>query len=343
MNEQNQKNPTNVTKTVAGPNRRARRARQQQRQRIERHLKRRLGQDLVIFYTSDYVVEGNSFETSEKSGRVAESLEKRPVTGVVVVEPEPATVEELAPVHSAEYIQAVATGEPRTLAGSNGLGWWPGLFRAVSASTGGVIDAVLFAYRNRVHAGSLSSGLHHASADRGAGFCTFNGIAVAAKAARADGARRVLIVDFDAHCGGGTASIIEGVEGIEQVDVSVVEYDGYRSRPDARLEFADAEDYLEVCESILAGIESPETVDVVIYNAGMDPHEDAGGVGGITAEVLAERERLVFDWAERHGLPVAFVLAGGYLQGADWTELVNLHRLTIRKAAAVMQARPAAA
>ncbi|MFM8973568.1 MAG: hypothetical protein ACKOOG_13235 [Actinomycetota bacterium] len=102
MNEQNQKNPTNVTKTVAGPNRRARRARQEQRQRIERHLKRRLGQDLVIFYTSDYVVEGNSFETSEKSGRVAESLEKRPVTGVVVVESEPATVEELAVVHSAE-------------------------------------------------------------------------------------------------------------------------------------------------------------------------------------------------------------------------------------------------
>ena len=59
--------------------------------------------------------------------------------------------------------------------------------------------------------------------------------------------------------------------------------------------------------------------------------------------MLAEREGLVFDWAEEHGLPVAFVLAGGYLVDTDWEELVGLHRLTIRKAAAVMQARAAAA
>ena len=84
-------------------------------------------------------------------------------------------------------------------------------------------------------------------------------------------------------------------------------------------------------------------LDVVIYNAGMDPHEGAGGLIGITTDVLAEREGLFFDWAEEHGLPVAFVLAGGYLQGVGLDELVGLHRLTIRKAAAVMQTRTAAA
>ncbi|MDP9374370.1 MAG: hypothetical protein M3Q65_18350 [Chloroflexota bacterium] len=29
-------------------------------------------------------------------------------------------------------------------------------------------------------------------------------------------------------------------------------------------------------------------------------------------EILAERERLVFDWCRRQRLPVAFVLAGAY-------------------------------
>ena len=36
---------------------------------------------------------------------------------------------------------------------------------------------------NRV-AGSLSSGLHHARADRGNGFCTFNGLVVASSVLR---------------------------------------------------------------------------------------------------------------------------------------------------------------
>ena len=48
---------------------------------------------------------------------------------------------------------------------------------------------------------------HHARPARGMGFCLFNNVAIAARAARQRGLRRVLIVDFDVHHGNGTQEI----------------------------------------------------------------------------------------------------------------------------------------
>jgi acetoin utilization deacetylase AcuC-like enzyme len=51
--------------------------------------------------------------------------------------------------------------------------------------------------------------------------------------------------------------------------------------------------------------------------------------------VLAEREQLVLAWCRAHRLPVAFVMAGGYVSDQlSQDELVALHRLTIEAAAA---------
>ncbi|HJQ12999.1 MAG TPA: hypothetical protein VJ840_18350, partial [Gemmatimonadaceae bacterium] len=75
--------------------------------------------------------------------------------------------------------------------------------------------------------------------------------------------------------------------------------------------------------------------DLCIYNAGMDPHEDCstGGLPGITTDVLAEREKIVFDWCAGRKLPIAFVLAGGYAGlKLDKASLVALHRLTLTEA-----------
>ena len=49
---------------------------------------------------------------------------------------------------------------------------------------------------------------HHASANRGMGFCVFNNIALGARyAQRKHGAERVLIIDWDVHHGNGTQDI----------------------------------------------------------------------------------------------------------------------------------------
>jgi acetoin utilization deacetylase AcuC-like enzyme len=211
------------------------------------------------------------------------------------------------------------------------------LWRAVCASNGGAVAAARHAFRSRTNTGSLSSGLHHAHRDRGGGFCTFNGLALAVDALRDAGAERILIVDFDAHMGGGTSSLVRDVPGVIHVDIAVSGgVDTYRcpGPPDSLEIVANADDYLPAVEQALGRVDD-EPFDVCLYNAGMDPHEDCsiGGLDGITTDTLRERERRVFQWAALRRLPVAFVLAGGYASPALTEDaLVGLHRLTIEAA-----------
>jgi acetoin utilization deacetylase AcuC-like enzyme len=242
---------------------------------------------LPVFYSPKYLYAKITSDTTTKAAAVAASLEVQPIKYVQVREPSRAiTASEIALVHSPEYAKAIVTGSNRALADSNGLcSWTPEFASSRLWATGGVRDAVLEALRTRGNAGSMSSGLHHARYDYGKGYCTINGLAIGAKLALQEGAKRVLIVDLDAHGGGGTASLIAGVPCIEQIDVSVSSYDDYVGTPQCNYTLVStASDYLPVVRTALARCANPESIDLVIYNAGVDPHQDCttGGLRGIT-------------------------------------------------------------
>lgn len=285
---------------------------------------------MPIFFDPSFNDVSMTFDTFVKAVALHAHFRAADIAGLTFRAPTPLTAAELSEVHARAYVDAVATGEPSDLAGSNGIGWDAGLFHAAATSSGGVVDAILHVLEHGGFAGSLSSGLHHARADEGAGYCTFNGLVLAARRALLAGAARVLILDLDAHCGGGTASLIEGVAGIEQVDVSVNPYDRYRPTEQAGLVLSTGATYLDDVAAALAGINDPDSISVVLYNAGMDPHQHAGGgVRGVTTEVLARREAMVFEWAAARGLPLAWVPAGGYTgHGLTLDEVCGLHRLT---------------
>jgi acetoin utilization deacetylase AcuC-like enzyme len=289
---------------------------------------------LPVYYCADYVLAGHAFETTRKSRWVAESLAARPIPPIELVRPSMLTEKQLCAVHNPDYVAAVRTGEPRSWASSQGFEWDPGLWAMVLASNSGAVEAALAARRTRV-AGSLSSGLHHARHSSGLGFCTFNGLALATRAALDGAASRVLIVDLDAHCGGGTFELLGDDARVWQCDVSVCEVDRYRPGAHGTLDIVwTAADYLPTVERRLAELTGP--FDLCLYNAGMDPYEGCpiGGLDGITRDVLACREKMVFEWCASRAIPIAFVLAGGYLRGeSDRDELVELHRLTLSAAA----------
>jgi acetoin utilization deacetylase AcuC-like enzyme len=72
--------------------------------------------------------------------------------------------------------------------------------------------------------------------------------------------------------------------------------------------------------------------DLLLYQAGADPHRnDPLGSLGMTTEQLLERDRVVFEFCRRKGLPVLFVLAGGY-QEPIAEKLLPLHLNTFRAA-----------
>jgi acetoin utilization deacetylase AcuC-like enzyme len=121
-----------------------------------------------------------------------------------------ASDDELARVHGAAYLEELQ----RTLPGHEG--WLDadtyfseGTWDAARGAAGAVSELAI-----QVMAGQRQRGLavvrppgHHAEADRAMGFCIYNNVAVAAAAARAAGAARVAILDWDVHHGNGTQDI----------------------------------------------------------------------------------------------------------------------------------------
>lgn len=288
-----------------------------------------------VSYTPAYVGAAHAFETTRKAAWVADSLKSRPISGIDLVANASLTQPQLQRAHDAGYIRAVRTGEPRALAQSQGFAWDPQLWPMVLASNGGALAAAQRAMTEGV-AGALASGLHHARREQGRGFCTFNGLAIAALELRARGVRRILVIDLDAHCGGGTYSLIGALSGVHQLDIAVDPFDHYATSGANTLDLVtQASRYLPTLDARLAEL-AKQPFDLCLYNAGMDPHEGCavGGLPGVDAKLLQARERRVFSWCARKRLPIAFVLAGGYLgPQLDREALVDLHRLTLQAAA----------
>jgi acetoin utilization deacetylase AcuC-like enzyme len=280
-----------------------------------------------VFYNADYVSSDYAFDTTRKSGALAAALKDG--SSADVVDPgqfTEQTKEIIDRLHSPEYVQAVLTGAPSDLAESQGFEWDPNLPSMAIAHSAGLVAAVaeVLTSTSRV-AGSLSSGLHHARRDRGAGYCTFNGLAVAATEALDRGAERILVLDFDAHCGGGTRSMTSSDE-VVQIDVSTVMFDSWRpSAAEDSLTYSGPTSYIDDIAAALQRASRAGTFDLVFYNAGMDPANS-----GVSRADLNVRERMVAEWAADREQRLVYALAGGYTGGGiTMEELVALHRLTV--------------
>jgi acetoin utilization deacetylase AcuC-like enzyme len=226
-----------------------------------------------VFYNADYVSSEYAFDTTRKSGALAAALKES--SQATVVDPGQfmeRTRELIDRLHSTEYVQAVRTGTPSDLAESQGFEWDPKLPSLALAHSAGLVAAVSEVLTSTVRvAGSLSSGLHHARQDRGAGYCTFNGLAVAATEALDRGAARVLVLDFDAHCGGGTRSMTSSDQ-VVQIDVSTVMFDSWQpSAAEDSLTHSGPDSYTDDIAVALRQASRAGLFDLVLYNAGMDP------------------------------------------------------------------------
>lgn len=239
-----------------------------------------------------------------------------------------------------QYIMALRTGTPVELAESNGFEWCKDIHTMTKYNTAGVIAAADSAMCTNGISGSLSSGLHHASYERGAGFCTINSLAIAAfNALRGDrySYDKVLILDFDAHNGGGTIDMIrrnDFVRNIHQVDLSTSTFDEYDQAENHKIYYEhDDDSYIARVDSILKeSLISTGAYCLVLYNAGVDPYPE------ISREALALRDKMVFEYCRKYNVPCAFTLAGGYTDTQSMDELAETHINTVRAAEAAMRA-----
>ena len=92
---------------------------------------------------------------------------------------------------------------------------------------------------------------------------------------------------------------------------------------------AEAEGFLDQLPEI---VDAFEGCDVLLYQAGADPHIDDPLGGWLTTDQLFRRDRLVFKSAQALGIPIAWNLAGGYQRDADGgiEPVLAIHRNTMR-------------
>ena len=83
------------------------------------------------------------------------------------------------------------------------------------ASVAASLDALKFARNGEMVFSLMRPPGHHATREKSMGFCYLNNIAIAALEARATGAKRVAVFDFDVHHGNGTEDILLNQPGVE--------------------------------------------------------------------------------------------------------------------------------
>ncbi len=243
--------------------------------------------------------------------------------------PEPCPRVWLEAVHSSEYVEEVFTATvPRDKERRIGFPVTPHIANRVRHTNGGTWLASQLAMQHG-YAANSAAGSHHALADTGAGYCVFNDLAVTANRLIAQGdAARVLIVDCDVHQGDGTASLMAGRDDVFTFSIHAEKnFPVRKARSTLDVPLADGTEdaeYLTTLERHLPDILGEFAPDVVLYQAGVDPHrEDRLGRLALSDDGLTARDRFVIREARCRGIPVASTLGGGY--GADQRAVANRH------------------
>ncbi len=277
---------------------------------------------MKVFYRKEQVgPPQRSSPSAHKPRLVVEDWRKHFGAALEICSFEPATEEQIVRAHHADYVKGVLDGSC-----TNGFGNCdPAVAASLPYTSGSMVAAAEHAVLHREVVCSPTSGFHHAGFSEAGGYCTFNGLMVAALAMKDAGlVNRVAILDCDAHYGNGTDDIIRrlGINWIEHHTQGNAFWDVASAAHGAYERWLDA------------AITKCQPCDLVLYQAGADPHinDPLGGI--LSTEQMHERDRTVFK--QMGHLPMVWNLAGGYqvVRGEAEAERIEpvlaLHRETAR-------------
>ena len=258
----------------------------------------------------------------------------------------PASDGELALAHAPEYVQAIANGSVAPdIQREIGFPWSPAMVERARRSVGATVSAARMAMQQGL-AANLAGGTHHASANRGGGFCVFNDAAVAARLMQAEHARvsrlplQVAVIDLDVHQGNGTASIFARDRSVFTLSLHGEKNFPFRKvASDLDVDLPDGcgdDEYLHALDLALDELSRRFRPDLLIYLAGADPlASDRLGRLSLSPDGLEARDRRVFEWAWQRRVPLALTMAGGY--GVPIEDTVAVQMTTWRLAVGYWQ------
>lgn len=250
--------------------------------------------EAVIYFDPIYEEHKTGYGHPERPERLPVALKAIEEAGLLdsvpVVSPRDATVQEIALVHSDKYIEQV-----RRVSGSGGghldmdTAVSAETFEAALKAAGALLDAVDWccAGQSRRAFCMVRPPGHHALPSRGMGFCIFNNIAIGARYAIAKKyAKRVMIVDWDAHHGNGTQDVFYDDPSVLYVSLHQyphypgtgwVDETGKGKGEGTTVNFpfpagTGEEHYLEALERVVLPAGERFEPDLVMVSAGYDSH-----------------------------------------------------------------------
>lgn len=229
---------------------------------------------MKVVYSPEYK-QVYSYDPASNPGRM-ESVEFALAGKVDFIEPQPASEEDIAAVHTARHIAEVRR---------------EGVYEIAALAAGGAIKAAEIGLSEPCFAAIRPPG-HHASADTAWGFCYFNNMAVAlVRLKKKDKISKAFILDFDLHVGDGNINILEPKGFVTILNPGGQDRNAYLKTVTNALERTDA--------------------DMIAVSAGFDNHEaDWGGL--LKTEDYTYMGKLVRETAKRNAGGCFGLLEGGY-------------------------------
>ena len=270
--------------------------------------------------------------TSSKFSDLYKELKTRDFyKNTVILKPKKASVKDLEIVHDKEYILKIKNGtlsekEIRRL----GFKWSKILSNRSFLAVNGTLLTCKEALKSNI-ACHLAGGTHHAHKSFGSGYCVFNDIAYSSRKLIKDNfVKKILIIDLDVHQGDGTSEILSNNNEIFTCSIHCRDNFPFRkTKSDLDVELDNGlndHEYLDILKYTLRKCIDNITPDIVIYDAGVDVHEnDKLGNLNLTSKGILERDKMVISFFKNKFIPVATVIGGGYSDNN--TELAKRHSI----------------
>lgn len=268
---------------------------------------------------------------------------------LLMVTPEPATIEQLRRVHVVDLIEFVKL---ISLRGGGLLDQGDTYATGASYEQARLAAGACMKAVDYILTGQATNGFalirppgHHAETDRVSGFCIFNNVAAAARQAQVKhGKKKVAIIDFDVHHGNGTQDIFfeddsvlfisvhlyapyfyPGIGGIHEIGVG-------RGR-DFTLNvplppYVGDMGYCRVFDEIIEPRLTQFNPEFLLVSAGYDAHwNDPLAMAGMSLTGYSEITRKLLSYADRFCQgQILFVLEGGYETNVLSNAVVNTFR-----------------
>lgn len=259
-----------------------------------------------------------------------------------------ATHDQLAYIHTREYIQRVAsTAGKEYVSLDPDTQTSPLSYEAATLAVGGLFNLIDALLNNKIQNGFalVRPPGHHAEANRAMGFCLFNTVALGAEYGRQrHGLEKILIVDWDLHHGNGTQHSFW--ENSQVLYFSTHQYPYYpgtgaftevggKKAPGFTVNVPlsrgyQDEDFAQIFERILLPIGRQFKPDLILISAGFDTYfQDPLGAMGVTPKGFARMTRILKQLAaEVCQDRLLLALEGGYhLEGLQQSVLAVLQEL----------------